>query len=308
MTSAPPDTPDQGGSPVDRRWFEEALRAQGFVVEPPDEGPDPTTSGSSAPDPALASVAGPDDPSASGDAQPAEAATERPPVPGALLARIAARGQAPDATPAPDPAASHPTDAAPAPQDAAPATQDPPSGPPVETPAPWAGVMVAEVPPWALQATEESAAADTTSTPTSTPTPTPTPDEAMDATASPVITADLQRPRVADEDTAPVIHPTDAPAPLQDAIVVTAATAALDSPYAQADPVPAGAAPAVRNADHATLPEASEGELWALVGASEPGPPPTSGSEAVRVILTILTAAVILVLVVGALVLASQMA
>ena len=32
-----PSTDPEGTTPVDRRWFEEALRSQGFVVEPPDE-------------------------------------------------------------------------------------------------------------------------------------------------------------------------------------------------------------------------------------------------------------------------------
>jgi hypothetical protein len=58
----------------------------------------------------------------------------------------------------------------------------------------------------------------------------------------------------------------------------------------------------------APAPEAAEGELWALVGASEPIARPAPASEATRVILTILTAFLIIVIVIGALVLLSQIA
>jgi hypothetical protein len=76
----------------------------------------------------------------------------------------------------------------------------------------------------------------------------------------------------------------------------TAVTAATLS---EAGPVIPPAAPSA---------EASEGELWALVGASETTAAPASRSEAARIILTILTAFVILAIVVGSLVLVGQIA
>jgi hypothetical protein len=100
------------------------------------------------------------------------------------------------------------------------------------------------------------------------------------------------------------------PAVVADQPRAAAASGVSDSPYppttvpstvtvTQKRPVAASAAPA---------PDASEGELWALVGASEPAAAAAPASEATRVILTILTAFLILAIVVGSLVLASQIA
>ena len=79
MTSPATDPDD---APVDRRWFEEALRSQGFVVEPPADDTEADTSATDTGGPAA-------DP----QAPTADHSVERPPMPSALLARIAARGQ-----------------------------------------------------------------------------------------------------------------------------------------------------------------------------------------------------------------------
>ena len=86
-------------------------------------------------------------------------------------------------------------------------------------------------------------------------------------------------------------------------------SAILDSPYEPAAVTAVGVAPArAAIAPVAPAPEAAEGELWALVGASEPTAKPAPASEATRVIVTILTAFLIIVILVGSLVLASQIA
>ena len=90
MTDASSAPTDPSG-PIDRRGFEEALRSQGFVVEPPDDGSD----GPGEVDEAVVEQADASAP----PAVPPAATDERPPVPGALLARIASKGQAPAATP-----------------------------------------------------------------------------------------------------------------------------------------------------------------------------------------------------------------
>lgn len=53
---------------------------------------------------------------------------------------------------------------------------------------------------------------------------------------------------------------------------------------------------------------ASDGELWALVETAQPSAGLASGSESLRVVLTILTALLVLAAVVGSLVLVSQLA
>jgi hypothetical protein len=309
---------------VDRRWFEEALRSQGFVVEPPDEdvetepdagpGPAPETSGSDAP------------------ADPSE--IERPPVPSALLARIAARGQpAPVAEPEPRPAleavaATEPeTVAATEPETVAAPEPDRLREP--ERPTPWATAIPAPVAPWASTG---STAAIQTSEPgpgnddapaavevqevaepeRAEPGPAgPGPAEAAPdpSLAPPSIEATpplapapaagrLRAPWVASAGQAPeVTHEPPVPVP----------SAILDSPYEPAAVTAASVAPArPAAAPVAPAPEAAEGELWALVGASEPTARPVPASEATRVILTILTAFLIIVILVGSLVLASQ--
>ncbi len=66
--------------------------------------------------------------------------------------------------------------------------------------------------------------------------------------------------------------------------------------------------PAATGSGRSAGPDADEGGLWALVGAAEPAAVGTSPrSEALRLVLTILVAIVILVIVVGSLVLASQL-
>lgn len=80
----------------------------------------------------------------------------------------------------------------------------------------------------------------------------------------------------------------------------------VGAPSDVSDDGAAGAPVALRTASPPVGPEAPEGGLWALVGASETTIPATPMSGVVRVVLTVLTAVAILVVVVGSLVLAAQ--
>jgi hypothetical protein len=93
-------------------------------------------------------------------------------------------------------------------------------------------------------------------------------------------------------------------APAPEPAVDTAAL--LESPYAPAL-TPAEVPPVEPSPVRPVSPEADEGGLWALVGSPEPAVATPRRSEAVRVVLTILTAIVIIVIVIGSLVLASQL-
>ncbi|MET0773237.1 MAG: hypothetical protein ABWZ82_09145 [Candidatus Limnocylindrales bacterium] len=328
-----PSLGPDGATPVDRRWFEEALRSQGFVAEPPAEDveaePSPETG-----EPSLSAEPSPStetSPSAEPDVPIAAPTAERPPVPSALLARIAARGQPasdveppPGATPVAEPemvAAPEPDPemvAEPEPEMvaepqvvAAPEPEPVPtvpssSSPEAEPLAPWASAVVAPIAPWSSPAEPTVTAqpdepdpvaspievvedVEPTSEMTSPePEPKPEPGSGFEApTAGPGVAA------VPSEPTAPDVPPA-APSPV------------LESPYNTPVVAATAAAAQPRTAVQSTVPDASEGELWALVGASEPAATPATGSEAARVVLTILTAFLILVIVVGSLVLASQ--
>lgn len=287
-----PSMPAAGGSAVDRRWFEDALRSQGFVVEPPSVDGQP-----------IDPPAEPDPGADAADAPP----TVRPPVPSALLARIAARG-------APTPEALPPTNDQPS---AAPASQSPPGAPVVSTP--WGDALVASVAPWAPSEAATTPPPDDSATvptldlaprPALAPAeqeevpaePTTAPgDPAELATVPPEVTAELAGPAE------PVAVPPEAMAepdePAEPGATPVAQT--LQSPYAE--PVAMTAVAAGASTASSGL-EASEGELWALVGGSEPTAAQATGSTWVRVLLTVLTALVILVVVIGSLVLASQLA
>jgi hypothetical protein len=84
--------------------------------------------------------------------------------------------------------------------------------------------------------------------------------------------------------------------------------AALARPYA---PASGSVGPGVGSRPpvaQPTEPESSEGELWALVGATAgPATPQATGSRVTTVILTVLVALLVLVVVVGCLVLLSQL-
>ena len=82
--------PTEPGGPIDRRWFEEALRSQGFVAEPPDDGADGSEQ--------TADEEATDQQDGTGARTAPTTTDERPPVPSALLARIASKGQAPATT------------------------------------------------------------------------------------------------------------------------------------------------------------------------------------------------------------------
>ncbi|MFN8520228.1 MAG: hypothetical protein U0667_12730 [Chloroflexota bacterium] len=295
MTDPCAPTPTAGGSAVDRRWFEEALRSQGFVVEPPSVDGPPV-------DPAA-------EPDARADAADAADAppTERPPVPSALLARIAARG-----TPTPD--AQPSTNDWPS---AAPASPSPPGTPMVSTP--WGDALVASVAPWAP--TEGATVAPPDASPetaTLDPAPPPTLTAAEQTEAPPEATAEPGDPaEPAEAPPGTMVGPGD-PAeaaevppeamgvpgdPAEPSANPVAQT--LQSPYAE--PV-AMSAVAVGAPTASSGPDASEGELWALVSGSEPRAAQATGSGWVRVLLTVLTALVILIVVIGSLVLASQLA
>lgn len=289
MTEPSTGTRAQAGPMVDRRWFEESLRAQGFVVEPPAVDVEPPAVDvepqASAPPPKPVEVrpVGPRPVEVSTDEPRADRPTagERPPVPSALLARIAARGQG------------------------APTTTD---RPPDAVATPWTGAVMATVAPWAT-----SVGAETTPSvgaPSSGIAAAPVASSQDDSPGS--VSHDIgddheghgrptEREQIADP------APIPAPEPQLDALgpVPVDTLGSLASPYVQAitdAAVPPSAAPV------AGSPEASEGELWALVSGSEASAAQAPGSGPVRVLLTILTAVGILVIVVGSLVLASQLA
>jgi hypothetical protein len=267
MTGSPASPDATGGPALDRRWFEEALRSQGFVVEPPqvdDEPVDVLTErdhAASADDDPTPAQAGPAN---AGPAPP----SERPPVPSALLARIATRG--PGATSA----AGEPTVAT-----------------------PWGDALVATVAPWSSPAAPDAPAAADDEDVTAGPA-----DEAAAADHADVKDVAVPTDPAAEASADPARRAE--PEPTKP--IAATATQALDSPYAEAavaqpaSPVASGA-PAVG-------PEASEGELWALVGGVTPAAAQAAGGGAVRLVLTVLTALVILVIVVGSLVLATQLA
>ena len=310
--TTPPSDPD-GTTPVDRRWFEAALRSQGFVVEPPaDDLAEPTDEQPDAPPPVPVDPpahASPDTPPTTGEPQtPATApSAERPPMPSALLARIAARGRPavaaePDAGAEPDARAEPVTRSGIA------------TAPPAEVDRrpPWASAVDAPVAPW--------------SSPTEPMTmPMPAEPETPIGPADPIQTSADQiqpvepRPPSSTE-TVGIAEPADGdvlpevpesktePPTVGGGVPVAAPSAALASPYAPAAALDATAVVQPGPATVSAAPGSSEGELWALVGASEPAAAPAPASEATRVILTIITAFLILVIVVGSLVLASQIA
>jgi hypothetical protein len=266
-------------------------------------------------------------------------------VPSALLARIAARSQpTPVAEPEPEPEAKSAPEAvtSPEPGPVAPApvvtaALEPVAGP--ERPAPWASAVPAPVAPWA------STESPTTVTNEPDPATVGAPDtveatveaavEARDTVAAP---APVEDPAIAEPEPAgaapdvsvepPNIEATPPVAPTAEvgrlgapwvasADLAPEATheheaipsAVLDSPYEPAAITAASVAP-VRPAvaPVAPAPDAAEGELWALVGTSEPTAKPAPASEVTRVILTILTAFLVIVILIGSLVLASQIA
>lgn len=259
MSGTSPGSDPVSGPPVDRRWFEEALRAQGFVVEPPVMDDEP----GDASQPSDVAQAGAADPSAATrdpdpstvDGTGGPATIERPPVPSALLARIAVRGPAPTTRVEPSPAA-----------------------------APWTDAVVATIAPWSSPDGLETVTPDE-----------PSGSETPPAEPEPSAPAALEQ---ATEPSAP--EPTVVEPALETPLV-------LESPYIGPQAgleasTPSTAAPAA-----ATGSGVPEGELWALVGGSEQSAAQASGSGALRVTLTILVALVILAVVVGALVLASQL-
>lgn len=297
MTASPTGTEDEGGS-VDRRWFEEALRSQGFVVEPPDvESASPVMDVANGDPGAVAPVA---------TSVSAASPDERPPVPSALLARIASRGQGP-AVVAPPPDAPDVGVGA-ADGLAGTAVADQASAVP-----PWEVAVPAVVAPWSGApepivakriVAEDVAAEDVAAEPVL----------AQHVAAGPVVPGPVVAvpgpgteplPAVSPE---PVSWPVEAPTdPASAPVPAPAAAALLASPYVPAPPA-TESAPGAPPPAHSVSPEADEGELWALVGSPEPATAAASPrSEAVRVVLTILTAVIIIVIVVGSLVLASQL-
>jgi hypothetical protein len=290
-------TGPDGGAPVDRRWFEEALRSQGFVVEPPadDDEMDATIEPQ---EPGAVALAAPGD--ASGDQEPADEVppateVERPPVPSALLARIAARGRPapadddPERQPGSFAAAESPVEAA---RDGAPEGNGR-THPDNERAAPWASAVIAPVAPWAVDAAPlpDGPAPETHDDAGEVPAAAIPPEAVPSADAS--ADSPATRPVAADRTPVPMSAGRQ-----QEAFTGPHASAATS---AAAITVAAEASPAV-----AAGTEASEGQLWALVGAPEPTAGSSAGSEATRVILTILAAFLILVIVVGSLVLATQ--
>jgi hypothetical protein len=264
-------------------------------------------------------------------------------MPSALLARIAARGQpvpaaesvtepGPVAEPDPEPVVA-PTAIA-GPVEPEPVTRPEPTptavaapGPVTEAtrPAPWLRALAAPVAPWSSPTAPGSAGVVT-----------PEPEPRVDGPGEPDLSSAVEivhEPLPAGDTAAPAIEEV-ASDPVEAAEVPPVAAAltngagdqsrgdaatdahsapasaadVLESPYAPAAVIAAEAAAPARpiTAPVAAAPEATEGELWALVGASEPVAASASTSEATRVILTILTAFLILVIVVGTLVLASQ--
>jgi len=264
MTGTSSGSGDEGGS-VDRRWFEEALRSQGFVVRPPDAEIQPVVADAATDEP------GPQTP---GAPVPTPDSDERPPVPSALLARIATRGQGPAAIASPEPDASTPPWEIAVPAVVAPWSPmpEPRQVEPVDV-EPLPAVPVAAVP----VDTEPRPAAAAPQEPTSLLVEAPT--ETAGAGA-----------RMTAEDTAARLESVDAAAPTD------------------AAPTSIETTPAATGSGRSAGPDADEGGLWALVGAAEPAAVGTSPrSEALRLVLTILVAIVILVIVVGSLVLASQL-
>lgn len=295
MTSVPQGQStgsEPAGAAVDRRWFEEALRSQGFVVEPPA---------------AEADAPGQAPLEAAEDAPGPAPTTERPPVPSALLARIASRS-------APAPVA----------EDGAAATLGavPSPGPTVSTP--WGEAVVATQAPWSPEHGVEPDAQPGADAPSALgPEVASEPDAQPEAVLPPMPVGQpeasqgasvLVGPEAVVVAADPVADGPPEPAPMAAPSGPAEAAAppgddaarALESPYAAAvvTPVAAPSAPPATSVG----PEASEGELWALVGGAEPASAQAAGSGPLRTALTILTALVILVVVVGALVLASQLA
>jgi hypothetical protein len=100
------------------------------------------------------------------------------------------------------------------------------------------------------------------------------------------------------------------PEPQLEPETVTAAepvTPNVPGPSAQVD-ASVQASSAARTPSPSASAESSEGELWALVGATGPADGSAPRSSVMRVALTVLMALVILVIVVASLVLASQVA
>jgi hypothetical protein len=349
MTGPSPSPDPSGDGPINRRWFEDALRSQGFVVAPPadDLGPadpqpdDPRTE----PQPAAPRPAQPGDASAG----------ERPPMPSALLARIAARGTAavvgtppPDqahavpAGPTPDlvPAASTST---PSPEPVSPPTSAPhPEAvtPPervaaapvdalvvapvdalvvatvdalVERPAPWMSAVDAPVAPWAPVAGQSTRGRPhpggteppVVDAPVSQPqAPPPTPID----TPAPAPSSDVPRIDAPGAVMAPAIAALE-PSPQVGVPEPSPAVAALASPYTAAGATMAATSTSTPPRSPVMAgPDASEGELWALVGASQHAVAPATTSDARREVLTILMAFLILAVVVVSVVLVSQIA
>ncbi len=285
MTGTSSATSEPGGESVDRRWFEEALRSQGFVVEPPDGDTVPGM-----PE-AVEAEAHTGEPASAVATAPAD---ERPPVPSALLARIASRGQGPAAIAPSEPDAS---DVSVTSADGVTGTTAPEEAPQLR---PWEVAVPAVVAPWSPAA--EPVAAEPVA---AEPVPVTGP-----VAAEPV--AVVERPQVPAVTPPPKPVPLPAEPPIETAGTPTRSTAAdtavrLESPYAPAPTATedtTAAPPPVQSVG----PESDEGGLWALVGSSEPTTASVSTrSAAVRVTLTVLTALVIIVIVVGSLVLASQL-
>lgn len=286
MTGSPASADGTGGPTVDRRWFEEALRSQGFVVEPPaiDDEPDGVRGTSEA----VVSV----------EAVPAASRvppSERPPVPSDLLARIASRG--PGMTPA-EPVAPGAGGTV-ADSIATPGALPAGTRPTVATP--WGDALVATVAPWSTDPSPDPIGApaggsDATET-------------ARDA-ATTVTAASQQAPGESLPPSASSDVGTSAPSALVglpghglDATHDAGQT--LDDASAEAKTAHAtAAAPSSPSAG----PEPAEGELWALVDGGRPSAAQAASAGAVRVLLTLLTALLVLVVVVASLVLASQLA
>jgi len=294
MTGTSSGSGDEGGS-VDRRWFEEALRSQGFVVRPPDAEIQPVVADAATDEP------GPQTP---GAPVPTPDSDERPPVPSALLARIATRGQGPAAIASPEPDASTPPweiavpavvapwSPMPEPRQVEPVDVEPLPAVPVAA-VPIAAVPIAAVPIAAVPvAAVPIAAVPVAAEPVGTE-PRPAAAAPQEPTSllveAPTETAGAGA-RMTAEDTAARLESADAAAPTD------------------AAPTSIETTPAATGSGRSAGPDADEGGLWALVGAAEPAAVGTSPrSEALRLVLTILVAIVILVIVVGSLVLASQL-
>ena len=332
MTTPSMDPQAPGTPPVDRRWFEEALRSQGFVVEPPADDP----SAEPAPVDEAPEAA---EPVPADEAPGATTTDERPPMPSALLARIAARGQppatlAPEVLTEPEPEPEVLAEPEPEPEPAAAAEPGPMAvTEPAGRPAPWVSAVAAPVAPWASVPAGTAEPADTT-TPSGvvdTPTEVASPDEGPDVAAvvavasasetlettdvDPVVEAPLPSGHITEQvltgspEVASDVTGVDARDVTADVDVAAGAptVAVLESPYAPAAAIPGPSVIATRPAGPATEPEASEGELWALVGASEPAATAAPASRTGRVALTIITAFLILAVVIVALVVASQL-